>query len=225
MDRDRDEWQVEVSAGSAKTDGVARRIVTESMLFGGEAAAAFAEASGIPVPYRIQTMGDVGEDELADWPAGPAGAWAAVRRMQSSRVSVDPRPHEGLGLDTYVQVTSPIRRYPDLAVHYQIKAHLRGDPLPFPAGDGQSQLVSFAREAGTLPRRLERSANAYWLREYLRRNAGRQFSAMVLGPAWEKGVFKLLLPELGALIDLRTSSKLTAGTLMELAPNKNGEFS
>jgi len=33
--------------------------------------------------------------------------------------------HEGLGLDVYVQATSSVRRFCDLAVHYQFKAFLR----------------------------------------------------------------------------------------------------
>lgn len=45
------------------------------------------------------------------------------------------RPHGGLGLDNYVQATSPIQRYLDLAFHYQLKAHLRGEVLPFLALD------------------------------------------------------------------------------------------
>jgi len=30
----------------------------------------------------------------------------------------------------FFQVTSPIRRYVDIVAHHQIKAHLRGQPLP-----------------------------------------------------------------------------------------------
>ena len=43
-------------------------------------------------------------------------------RMTRGVVHTDaPVPHAGLGLDAYVQVTSPIRRYNDLLAHWQLK--------------------------------------------------------------------------------------------------------
>ena len=40
-----------------------------------------------------------------------------------------PAPHAGLGLPGYVQATSPMRRYLDLAIHQQLRAFLSGSPL------------------------------------------------------------------------------------------------
>ena len=129
-----------------------------------------------------------------------------------------------------MQVTSPIRRYADLALHHQLKAHLRGEPLPFPAGEGgastqKSQLLSLAADGGQLARTLERSANAYWLAEFLRRGAGSPLRATVLGKdGRSRDTYKLLLDDLGALVDCKSSRPLEIGSHHEVAPSPAGEF-
>ena len=224
-------WDVSVRIGSSAAGGVARRIVTECMLLAGEAAARYGEHHGIPMAYRTQMVREeLSDDEIADCPEGPCRAWLAIRQMLPSRVSEKPSAHEGLGLDSYVQVTSPIRRYADLALHYQLKAHLRGEPLPFPAGDEgtstqKSQLLSLANEGGQQAKALERSANAYWLLEFLKRSAGQPLRATVLGKdTRNRDTYKLLLDDLGALVDCRSSQTLEIGSHHEVAPSQAGEF-
>lgn len=41
--------------------------------------------------------------------------------MTRSNQGTTPRRHSSLGLDSYVQFSSPIRRYTDMLAHYQIK--------------------------------------------------------------------------------------------------------
>lgn len=142
--------------------------------------------------------------------------------------------HEGLGLDAYVQATSPVRRYGDLAVHYQVKAFLRGGAgdLPFTAGgaevdggDGteKEDIVSLSREAGTVARQLERTANDYWLREFLRRRAGEPVKVFILGADRKKrDTYKVLLPDLGAIFDYTSTRPLEVGSQIELVPGLTG---
>merc|ERR1712157_694201 len=57
---------------------------------------------------------------------GYCAAWYSRRLFQPVTISEnDPLPHYGLGLNIYVQWTSPIRRLSDLQVHAMIKRYLR----------------------------------------------------------------------------------------------------
>jgi len=52
-------------------------------------------------------------------------AWYARRFFNKVIVSEEPGSHFGMGLDCYVQWTSPIRRLTDLQVHSALKRYLR----------------------------------------------------------------------------------------------------
>jgi exoribonuclease R len=56
---------------------------------------------------------------------GLCHAWYTRRFFQSVRVMEEKRPHAGLGLSSYVQWTSPIRRFSDLQVHAAVKRYIR----------------------------------------------------------------------------------------------------
>lgn len=56
-------------------------------------------------------------------------SWYARRFLLPVKVTEIPLPHSGLGLDYYVQWTSPIRRFSDLQVHSAIKRFLRRNRL------------------------------------------------------------------------------------------------
>ena len=84
-----------------------------------------------------------------------------------------------MGLNTYSQVTSPIRRYTDLIAHFQIKAHLRGDELPFTVERLQEIMLGLGTniyEANM----LERQTNRYWTLEYFNRSTEREWDAIFL---------------------------------------------
>ena len=224
-------WAVEVTVGGARAGGVARRIVSEAMIVAGEAAARYGATHSVPLPFRAQSVREeLSDEQIADCPEGPARAWLAIRQMKASYVTHAPELHEGLGLEAYVQATSPIRRHADLSVHYQLKAHLRGEPLPYPPDDAgehqKSEIIRLARAAASSPLRgLERSANAYWLAEFLKRNGGKPLRALVLGSdARQRDTFKLLLLDLGAIVDCTSSRPLGLGDELEVAPNRLGEL-
>lgn len=71
---------------------------------------------------------------------GLCHAWYSRRFLESVSISHVPSLHSGLGLECYVQWTSPIRRFSDLQVHAAVKRYLRrrrvfdlmqqGKPIP-----------------------------------------------------------------------------------------------
>jgi len=191
----------------------------ELMLLAGEAVGAFGAARGVPLPYRSQSIGEASETHAV--PDGPCHTWSVIKRMSPFTISAAPQPHEGLGIDTYVQMTSPIRRFADLAVHYQLKAALRGEPLPY-SGAREGELMRLAKEGSLLPKRLERRANEYWLCEFLRRQGASEVEGLVLGFGRGRHKYKVLLTELGALVDHKSVAPLKPGERLRLSAAKLG---
>jgi exoribonuclease-2 len=161
-------------------DSISRQLVAEMMILAGEVAARYAQEHALPLPFRSQPQPELPSDEeLLLLPAGPVRACAIRRCMPRSELSITAARHASLGLDTYTQVTSPIRRYSDLLAHFQIKAHLRGDAPPFSVEEVKELMLtigSTVQEAVL----VERQTNRYWGLEFLRRHADQVWQALML---------------------------------------------
>jgi len=161
-------------------DSPARQLVAEMMILAGEVAGRYGQAHSIALPFRGQPQPELPpEEELFQLPAGPVRDCAIRRCMARSEMSITPARHAGLGLDTYSQATSPIRRYSDLLTHFQLKAHLRGEALPFSPEQLKEVMMSVttATQEVTL---VERQTNRYWGLEYLRCHADQIWQALML---------------------------------------------
>lgn len=193
-------------------DSRSRLLVAEMMILAGEVGGRYGQTHQIPLPFRGQPQPELPPDEeLALLPPGPVRFCAMRRCMPRSEMSITPVRHAGLGLETYSQVTSPIRRYSDLLAHFQIKAHLRGEQLPFSAQTLQETMqsvISTAQEA-TL---VERQTNRYWGLEYLRRHSQKSWQALVLRWIREHDNLGLiLLEELGLELIMRFNRSVELG--------------
>jgi exoribonuclease-2 len=198
-------------------DSRSRQLVAEMMILAGEVAGRYGQTHQIPLPFRGQPQPELpSEEELLQLPAGPVRFCAMRRCMPRSEMSITPARHAGLGLDTYTQVTSPIRRYTDLLAHFQIKAHLRGDPLPFSAEQLQEVMLSVTTAAyeATL---VERQTNRYWGLEYLRRHADQVWQALVLRWLREQDNEGLiLLEDLGLELKMRFRRSVALGDRLDV---------
>ena len=198
-------------------DSRSRQLVAEMMILAGEVAGRYGQTHQIPLPFRGQPQPELpSEEELLQLPAGPVRFCAMRRCMPRSEMSITPARHAGLGLDTYTQVTSPIRRYTDLLAHFQIKAHLRGDPLPFSAEQLQEVMLSVTTAAyeATL---VERQTNRYWGLEYLRRHADQVWQALVLRWLREhENLGLILLEDLGLELVMRFKRSVSLGDRLEV---------
>ncbi|WP_293129449.1 ribonuclease catalytic domain-containing protein [Microcoleus sp. bin38.metabat.b11b12b14.051] len=198
-------------------DSTARLLVAEMMILAGEVAARYGQTHSLPIPYRYQPQPELPpEEELLAVPAGPARACAVRRCMPRSEMGLTPGRHAGLGLESYTQVTSPIRRYTDLLTHFQIKAHLRDEPLPFSAQEIQDIVMCLGtavREASS----VERQTNRYWGLEYLRRNPDEVWEALML--RWlreDSNLALILLEELGLELAMRFGRSVEIGDRLEV---------
>jgi exoribonuclease-2 len=201
-------------------DSLARQLVAEMMILTGEVAARYGQAQNLPLPFRSQPQPELpSEEELLQLPAGPVRSCAIRRCMPRSEMSTTPARHASLGLDTYAQVTSPIRRYSDLLAHFQIKAHLRGEPLPFSIEEMKELTMSISSAAyeATL---VERQTNKYWALEFLRRNTDEIWHALMLRWLREhESLGLVLLEDLGIELPMRFTRPISPGDRLELKVN------
>lgn len=210
--RNDDEISIEVL-----DDSQARQLVAEMMILAGEVAGRYGQTHQIPLLFRGQPQPELPSDEeLLQLPAGPVRFCKLRGCMARSEMSILPMRHAGLGLETYTQVTSPIRRYTDLLSHFQIKAHLRGEALPFSAEQLQEvkQSVTTAAYEATL---VERQTNRYWALEYLRRNNDQVWQALVLRWLREhENLGLILLEDLGLELVMRFKRSVSLGDRLEV---------
>lgn len=77
---------------------------------------------------------------------GGVVSYVLLRSLMKARYSDKCLPHFGLAIDKYCHFTSPIRRYPDLAVHRFVKAMLRGEMF----GERLASAEKFAAKAADM---------------------------------------------------------------------------
>jgi exoribonuclease-2 len=193
-------------------DSSARQLVAEMMILTGEVAARYGQTHNIPLPFRGQPQPELPPDEeLLLLPAGFVRACAMRRCMPKSEMSITPVRHAGLGLNTYTQATSPIRRYSDLLTHFQLKAHLRGEVLPFSAEQLKEVMMTVTSTTQEVTM-VERQTNRYWALEYLRRHPEQVWQVTVL--MWlreDSNLALILLEDLGLQLPMTFKRDVNLG--------------
>jgi len=171
------EVHISVENGSVKISRLVQyrsaSMVRECMISAGEGAGNWAAGNGLAFPYLSQEA-DIPE-KINE---GMAGSFQLRRCMRPRILSAKPGKHQGLGLDIYTQVTSPLRRYTDLLAHIQIRAFLRGEkPL---CADEISANLGFSEAAAAAAVHAERASNNHWLMVYLSDKKNAAFDAFAL---------------------------------------------
>ncbi|MEA5575569.1 ribonuclease R family protein [Anabaena sp. UHCC 0451] len=193
-------------------DSSSRQLVAEMMILAGEVAARYGQTHNIPLPFRGQPQPELPpEEELLLLPAGFVRFCAMRRCMPKSEMSINPVRHAGLGLDTYTQATSPIRRYSDLLTHFQLKAHLRGEDLPFSAEQLKEVMMTVTTTTQEVTM-VERQTNRYYALEYLRRHPEEVWQITVL--MWlreDSNLALILLEDLGLQLPMAFRRSVSLG--------------
>jgi exoribonuclease II len=186
-----------------------RDLVREAMLMTGVAVAQYAGQHNLPLPYSVQE----GPDEQFDLSDGALSAMFAQRRyLRPSQPRTTPAPHRGLGLDQYVQATSPLRRYADLLVHQQLRAHLRGEQ-PLETAAVMARLAEASTGMITV-RRTERISNTHWRLVYLLQHPGWEGEGVVVEKIGSRNI--VLIPELELETEIYGRPDLTPDAVVDL---------
>jgi len=134
-------------------------LVAELMIVANTTWGALLRDAGIPALYRVQTGGKV-------------------------RMSTVAAAHEGLGVDCYAWLSSPLRRYCDLLNQWQLIALLREAPPPFPPQS--PELFAALRDfelAYASYAEFQRNMERYWCLRYLLQTGAATLEAVVLREA------------------------------------------
>jgi exoribonuclease-2 len=170
-----DSGDVEVSLQTQNS--ASNLLVSELMVLANVAIARFCNDNDIPVVYRVQQAPDLsGVEEVEN---SVLRRYRVLRQMSMASLSEEPGLHGGLGVSSYCQATSPLRRFADLAVQRQVMAFLRGQPPPYGAEEIRSMLFQAGEQLRDIIR-LERKRERYWLYKYLQKFVGETFEGMVL---------------------------------------------
>ncbi len=109
---------------------LSRQLISEAMILYGNLISNFTKVNNIPVPYRVQQRIDkVSKDNVKDSDNNVLYNFLLKKTMGKSYYSINPMPHSSLGLKSYLHATSPIRRYADLIVNYQLNNYLSNNEL------------------------------------------------------------------------------------------------
>ncbi|CDF34395.1 unnamed protein product [Chondrus crispus] len=144
-------------------------LVSEMMITACAVAGDYAREASLDVPFRGQEPFDYPEDEVLEtYPNGPVRAAIVFRNAAPSQVDTKAMEHASLGLDAYLQVTSPIRRSCDLVAHFQLKARIRGEAGRLSIEEVRKEIA----RSGDVTREMrlvDNRTKKYWQLEYLRR--------------------------------------------------------
>ena len=152
-------------------------VVSECMIAASHACAKWAAKHGLALLHRVQKV---------NLPQEYAGVWREPERIARimhslvpSVLDIHPGPHAALGVDDYVPVTSPLRRYADLVNMAQVAAFLR-------YGHGLFDQETLERLLARLDQALERVSPVqrmrprYWKLVYFRQQGDKVFYSGVI---------------------------------------------
>lgn len=178
------EIDIRVDAGKVTLERIdpgapSRKIVSEAMVLAGAVAARFGLEHELPALFRRQPApAETRHAEPPD-PRDPVAARALRRRLRRGEVGLEPGPHFALGLPAYVQISSPLRRYQDLAMHRQIIAALEGRSPDYDR-EGLQRIAASTERAENDGRRAEAAVDRYWLLRYLEPLIGGVVAAVIV---------------------------------------------
>lgn len=156
-----------------------KRIVQEMMIIGNEIASKFTFENSIEIPYKI-TIGEKKEIEFIENHEYSylLNEYQKQKLFHSTCYSPIPSFHYGIGLSSYTQVTSPIRRGIDLLIHYQIKNYLRREKLL--NWKEIQELLNEMDPKLKLIQNLQKNSERFWIYKYFEMNYDKIYKTIIL---------------------------------------------
>ncbi|WP_413682434.1 ribonuclease catalytic domain-containing protein [Prochlorococcus sp. MIT 1011] len=158
---------------------LSRQLISEAMILYGNLISNFTKVNKIPVPYRVQQRIDkVPKDNFQDSDNKVLYNFLLKKTMGKSYYSINPTPHSSLGLTSYLHATSPIRRYADLIVNYQLNRYLNNNELI--SKEDVEQMILEINNQGRQNIMRYREDQKYWLRKWFKKKSFKVYKVILL---------------------------------------------
>ena len=219
-----------------RTRGKSECIIEEMMLLANEAAAKFAADKELPFVYRVHEKPSMEKIEnlehvlvrlgvgVPDFsnvkpvhlaqilknakgtPVYPVVNVMVLRSMAKAQYDTQPIGHFGLALEDYAHFTSPIRRYPDLAIH-RIMSYYCECKSSEKVNKRYKAFVTEAAKASSDSEiraiMLERDCEDCYKAEYMQQHLGEEFEGIVSGIS-DFGFYVQLPNSVEGMVHVRT---------------------
>lgn len=185
---------------TAQKSSQSRELIAEMMIMAGRAIAKFSVENDIVMPYAIQDEGDFPKETLDNKGSLTLSAsFKATKCFKRSATSTKPLQHYGLGLEAYLRVTSPLRRYLDLLVHQQLSSFISGEKTL--EKDKVKEIIGITN--ATMPDigKTTRASNDHYKCLYLMQNPKWQSEGVVVDTRGDKALF--MIPEIGMMTRIK----------------------
>jgi exoribonuclease-2 len=164
---ERQELRVKVEDGRIELkkvigDSKGQVLVSEMMVLANRLCGETLRDAGVPALYKRQNAPK----------EGGAGY------IPKSTLGLEAGEHYGLGLPVYCQMTSPIRRYGDLAMHRQL-AKVIGRPMESHSAEELGPVLATCQERESAAIAAQREGQKYWTLRYIERLADKDVAAEV----------------------------------------------
>lgn len=158
-----------------------RRIISELMIIANLHCSKYFIANGLTGIFRSQKKSNNLETSIID--ENPP--FCFHRKVSPLDVSIRPEPHYGLGLKSYMQITSPIRRYFDSINMWQISYFISERRALYDEKEIQTILTTMLPQIATV---REKSKKVYklWILRYLEQIEAKNISGYIYASLKDK---------------------------------------
>ncbi len=189
-------------------DSLAHKVVSEMMVLMNQLCGDFFRKNDVPALFRSQVQ-DIDPEARNINPLDTLFPLKVIKHLKPTFVTLMPQVHKSLGVDSYVQITSPIRRYTDILMQRQLVSWLKEEKVFYNEAELQDTNARVSLTTREI-KNAQRSRVRYWLIRYILQNEIRGATGYISSKKYNR--FNVYIPEF--LIELPLSN--TGGNIFKM---------